>query len=41
MTSLSNKFSFFENYEEKMAERASKKQFRMTPPRDGEERVSG
>ena len=35
MTSLSNRFSFFENYTEKEEEKKKKKSFRMTPPREG------
>lgn len=38
MTSLSNRFSFFEHFEEKEEEKKRKKKcFRMTPPPDGEE----
>ncbi len=38
MTSLSNRFSFFEHYEEKKEDekKKSKKHFRMSPPREGD-----
>jgi hypothetical protein len=37
---LSNRFSYFENFEAKQEEKSSKKKsFRMTPPREGENQV--
>ena len=35
MASLSNRFSFFENFETKEQEKKKKGGFRMTPPREG------